>query len=147
MAELRNVLDVGGGAVRNGEPHSLAHISLRWMIRQCYLANTGIVFLHDKLFDIGLDPEILEPDVLDRLTQEPLSIELLRAAVRRKDADSLYAEAIESGEDPLLIAQLKENYRDLVDVLSPIHDALREQRAWWLLEVTRGWHREHGHFV
>jgi hypothetical protein len=36
--------DVGGGSVPNNERNSLARISLRWMIRECFECNTGIVF-------------------------------------------------------------------------------------------------------
>ena len=43
-------VDTGGGSVRNGTRHTLARIPLRWMIRQCFLANTGIQFTN------SLDP-------------------------------------------------------------------------------------------
>ncbi|KAL0570753.1 hypothetical protein V5O48_011207 [Marasmius crinis-equi] len=36
--------DVGGGAVSNSTRNNLARIPLRWMIRQCFLLNTGILF-------------------------------------------------------------------------------------------------------
>ncbi|KAG9085358.1 hypothetical protein FRC07_013392, partial [Ceratobasidium sp. 392] len=32
--------DVGGGSVKNGERYSLARISLRWMVRQCFKCDT-----------------------------------------------------------------------------------------------------------
>ncbi|EUC61649.1 DUF2235 domain protein [Rhizoctonia solani AG-3 Rhs1AP] len=58
--------DVGGGSVKNGERYSLARISLRWMIRQCFNCDTGIMF-HSNLFeDVGLSPETLWPKVLVR---------------------------------------------------------------------------------
>ncbi|CAE7128369.1 unnamed protein product [Rhizoctonia solani] len=58
--------DVGGGSVKNGERYSLARISLRWMIRQCFKCNTGIMF-HSNLFeDVGLSPETLWPEVIPR---------------------------------------------------------------------------------
>ncbi|CAE6479938.1 unnamed protein product [Rhizoctonia solani] len=58
--------DVGGGSVKNGERYSLARISLRWMIRQCFKCDTGIMF-HSNLFeDVGLSPETLWPEVLAR---------------------------------------------------------------------------------
>lgn len=37
-------LDVGGGAVSNTTDHSLADISLRWMVRQVVLSQCGITF-------------------------------------------------------------------------------------------------------
>ena len=58
--------DIGGGSVANDTPHSLARIPLRWMIRQCFLAKTGIQFEAEKLRDIGLAPETLYPRVIQR---------------------------------------------------------------------------------
>ncbi|KAI0081423.1 hypothetical protein K474DRAFT_1656566 [Panus rudis PR-1116 ss-1] len=46
--------DVGGGSVPNGTAHSLARIPLRWMIRQCFSCNTGIVFDAVQLQRAGL---------------------------------------------------------------------------------------------
>ncbi|KDN36003.1 hypothetical protein RSAG8_11154, partial [Rhizoctonia solani AG-8 WAC10335] len=57
---------VGGGSVKNGERYSLARVSLRWMIRQCFKCNTGIMFHSNLLEDVGLSPETLWPDVLPR---------------------------------------------------------------------------------
>jgi hypothetical protein len=55
--------DVGGGSVQNGTRHSLARISLRWMIRQCFRTNTGIIFdAHMLKHEVGLDVDnILQP--------------------------------------------------------------------------------------
>ncbi|CAE6419796.1 unnamed protein product, partial [Rhizoctonia solani] len=58
--------DVGGGSVKNGERYSLARISLRWMVRQCFKCDTGIMFHSNLLEDIGLSPETLWPRVLPR---------------------------------------------------------------------------------
>ncbi|KAF8274308.1 hypothetical protein EI94DRAFT_1794529 [Lactarius quietus] len=41
--------DVGGGSVKNDTPHSLARISLRWIIRECFRANTEIQFYGKSL--------------------------------------------------------------------------------------------------
>ena len=109
------------------------------MIRQCLLAESGIKFKYHRLQSIGLDPELLVPEVLPRMREDPLTIEDLRAAVSHRQPESY------DDDDYILNAMVAENFRDLVDVLSPIHDALRTQRAWWLLEVTQGWHRENGH--
>ena len=54
----------------NNIHHNLARIPLRWMIRQCFLANTGIRF-HTELFkNVGLDPAMLHPRV--QAPPEPL---------------------------------------------------------------------------
>lgn len=58
--------DVGGGSVSNDTPHNLARIPLRWMIRQCFAANTGIRFHTQLLRNVGLDPATLYPVVRDR---------------------------------------------------------------------------------
>ncbi|CAE7129142.1 unnamed protein product [Rhizoctonia solani] len=58
--------DVGGGSVKNGERYSLARIPLRWMVRQCFKCETGIMFHSNQLEDIGLSPETLWPKVLPR---------------------------------------------------------------------------------
>ncbi|KAG6842903.1 hypothetical protein H0H93_002918, partial [Arthromyces matolae] len=58
--------DVGGGSVANGTPHTLARIPLRWMIRECFKAETGIMFKSEALKTIGLDPATLYPYVQKR---------------------------------------------------------------------------------
>ncbi|KLO09282.1 hypothetical protein SCHPADRAFT_907921 [Schizopora paradoxa] len=58
--------DVGGGSVKNDTRHSLARIPLRWMIRQCFAADSGIQFQAEKLHEIGLDPDSLYPYCKDR---------------------------------------------------------------------------------
>ncbi|KAF8856071.1 hypothetical protein BDZ45DRAFT_804443 [Acephala macrosclerotiorum] len=53
--------DVGGGAVANEERHMLSRIPLRWMIRQCFECNTGILFSTSALAETGLDVPTLWP--------------------------------------------------------------------------------------
>ncbi|KAG8732832.1 hypothetical protein FRC11_010666 [Ceratobasidium sp. 423] len=78
--------DVGGGSVKNGERYSLARISLRWMIRQCFKCDTGIMFHSNLLEDVGLSPETLWPEVLPR----PPAITSLDQIPKNKDhADPL----------------------------------------------------------
>ena len=59
-------LDIAGGSVPNGTWNSLARIPLRWMIRNCLLANTGIQFYRKTFKHIGLDPNTLPPFVVTR---------------------------------------------------------------------------------
>ncbi|KAI0078127.1 hypothetical protein K474DRAFT_1771218 [Panus rudis PR-1116 ss-1] len=47
--------DVGGGSVRNDTPNTLARIPLRWMIRECFRCNTGIIFDAVMLHQLGLN--------------------------------------------------------------------------------------------
>ena len=54
--------DVGGGSVANHTRHSLARIPLRWMIRECFACNTGIIFDADILRDeMGINVDDLYP--------------------------------------------------------------------------------------
>ncbi|KAH8099325.1 hypothetical protein BXZ70DRAFT_943272 [Cristinia sonorae] len=45
--------DVGGGSVPNGTRYSLARIPLRWMIRECFKCDTGIIFDAAQLQQAG----------------------------------------------------------------------------------------------
>ncbi|KAF7347954.1 hypothetical protein MSAN_01747500 [Mycena sanguinolenta] len=59
--------DIGGGSLGSDTArHSLARIPLRWMIRECFKANTGIIFDAQQLQELGLDPATLYPVVLRR---------------------------------------------------------------------------------
>ncbi|EMF10704.1 uncharacterized protein SEPMUDRAFT_150721 [Sphaerulina musiva SO2202] len=53
--------DVGGGAVKNVERHKLSQIPLRWMIRQCFECDTGIIFKVHALAEEGIDVHTLWP--------------------------------------------------------------------------------------
>ncbi|KAI5121318.1 hypothetical protein M0805_003785 [Coniferiporia weirii] len=64
--------DVGGGSVPNNTRHSLARIPLRWMIRECFKNETGIIFDKDILkASIGIDADTLYPVVLQRPPRKP----------------------------------------------------------------------------
>ncbi|KAH8110703.1 hypothetical protein DFH11DRAFT_1513988 [Phellopilus nigrolimitatus] len=147
--------DIGGGSVPNDTRHSLARITLRWMIRQCFLTNTGIQFEADKLRDIaGIDPASLWPVVCAR--PPPLSIpspppvtpmnptkrnEIKKisepAASTKADSpstDSLKALArVESEESEYEF--LGEEEEELRDALCPVYDQLKLAPFWWILEL------------
>ncbi|KAI7694561.1 hypothetical protein KC322_g10347 [Hortaea werneckii] len=53
--------DCGGGAVHNDTRHKLSRIPLRWMIRNCFQCNTGIIFSMNTLAECGLDVNTLYP--------------------------------------------------------------------------------------
>jgi len=123
--------DVGGGSVVNGTRNSLARIPLRWMIRQCFIAKTGIMFHKATFPKVGLDPATLYPEVLPRppmILQDrkkhtipvprPLVVSDDRMAVVYSDGNCF----INEGEE------------DLADALSPIYDQLKIAKYWWILE-------------
>ena len=124
--------DIGGGSVVNGTRNSLARIPLRWMIRQCFLANTGIMFHKATFPKVGLDPDTLFPQVLPRPptifqdsnlhtipVPKPLVVCDDRKAVVYTDGGSFVNEAEE----------------DLADALSPMYDQLKLAKHWWILEM------------
>lgn len=84
--------DVGGGAVTNGTPSSLADISLRWMVREAIVASCNIKFDPDALLRANISLDL-----------EPTTAEL---------------------------------DLDLDDALQPLHDELKLDPLWWLLEIV-----------
>ncbi|EKM61846.1 uncharacterized protein PHACADRAFT_248724 [Phanerochaete carnosa HHB-10118-sp] len=114
--------DVGGGSVSNDTRHSLARIPLRWMVRQCFMANTGIRFHAELLRGIGLDPAVLYPVVHDR-------------------SEALYYTPSAPVPDGTTDARLSEEEEDLADALSPVYDQLALARSWWVLELLPMRHR------
>ena len=124
--------------MKNGTRHSLARISLRWMIRECFKANTGIMFESKGLRTLGLDPSMLYPTVKPRPPPLPVNPELHQCQRVLKEP-SWIRRWLFPGEkkkkggatDPVG----SEEEEDLKDALSPIYDQLKLRRAWWILEV------------
>ncbi|KAI0003870.1 hypothetical protein BJV74DRAFT_490807 [Russula compacta] len=137
--------DVGGGSVPNGTRNSLARITLRWMIRQCFLTNTGIQFRREAFKDIGIDPDTIFPSVIPRPPA------LKASAYVPPDETGASAHVAEPTEatltdevptSPTAASTFKsEEDEELVDALSPIHDELELSKAWWILEVLPMRHR------
>ncbi|KAJ3883885.1 hypothetical protein F5051DRAFT_390463 [Lentinula edodes] len=156
--------DVGGGSVKNSTRHTLARISLRWMIRECFKANTGIMFNSQRLRSVGLDPSALYPFISPRLP--PLSSEKIHtiAPIPQKKSklhrvlascrklipcrstgssfdsttlgpDSLQGSKDSKEKDNEKTRILSEEEEDLEDVLSPKYDQLKITPFWWILEV------------
>jgi len=118
--------DVGGGSVINGTRNTLARLPLRWMVRECFKAKTGIMFIADTLYEIGLDPATLYPNVLPRpprLSGTDTTIE----PVPKSTPDLLTMEDI-------IEVDKTEEEEELSDALSPAYDQLSLKWSWWLLE-------------
>lgn len=137
--------DVGGGAVRNETRHVLARIPLRWMIRETFKCNTGILYKRDALAETGLDVPSLWPIYQARqrpvVGPSPAILELskhkdLPALQRRPHAlkhftthgDLDYPQS--AGEAELLPEQVE----DCFDALAPMNDQLVQAKGWWLGE-------------
>jgi len=138
--------DVGGGSVDNGTRYSLARISLRWMIRECFKAKTGIIFDTASFYNIGLDPNTIYPCVLQR---PPYLVERAREQVVETPETSSWfgwitnvftsAAAAEKKAEAKKASQLSafvsEEEEELRDALSPKYDQLKLARPWWILEL------------
>jgi hypothetical protein len=114
--------------VGNDTPHTLARISLRWMIRECFKTKSGIMFDCEKLFDIGLDPTHLYPNVLPRPPPLPVGDNKIRRIPKR--TPSVSAEEAEEFD-----VNGMEEQEELKDALSPLYDQLALAKGWWVLEV------------
>ncbi|EME45008.1 hypothetical protein DOTSEDRAFT_52406 [Dothistroma septosporum NZE10] len=148
--------DVGGGAVKNEVRHKLSQIPLRWMIRQCFDCNTGIIFKSPRLAEEGLDVHTLWPlytqlpkprsappakDLLERKANGGLGPIHRRASVLEpvKHDDPMGMHHVKLWEDH---AQGKhssdwipEQVEDYFDSMEGINDQLVQAKGWWVLEV------------
>lgn len=122
--------DIGGGAVKNEIRNNLARISLRWMVRECFRLNTGILFLRNTLKTIGLDYSTLWPVVKDR----PLPITSFSGGAPAQIRPLLTIGVNASLED--VNDFVSEEEEDLADILSPINDMLKISKSWWILECV-----------
>ncbi|KAF8603537.1 hypothetical protein BDV93DRAFT_473173 [Ceratobasidium sp. AG-I] len=108
--------DVGGSSVPDTDLHSLSNITLRWMVRECALANAGIIWNEPRLRQLNID---LSPERLD----------LSRTI--SKDAT-----VVQQGPTPTY----KEHYAPLLakfegeveiqDAQSSVHDSLKPKWTW-----------------
>jgi len=129
--------DIGGGSVANDTRHSLARIPLRWMLRQCFLLRTGILFHKNMFKDIGMDPDTLYPRVLARPPAIPYTPDCL---AHKYDIPVNFAKnnkGTVKEKEPFI----SEEHEDLLDSLTPIYDQLRLAKGWWVLEVVPYKHR------
>ena len=146
--------DVGGGAVKNEKRHKLSHIPLRWMIRQCFECNTGIIFKTKSLAQVGLDVHTLWPKYT-RLTAPvlgppPSLIEKYEEGlppITRRPSKLVPVDKIEKGErfyDLKIFEEgetqtneewLPEQVEDCFDAMSDPNDQLEQAKGWWILEV------------
>lgn len=128
-------------AVTNGELPCLARIPLRWMIRECFKAKTGILFHTDGLKGINLDPACLYPEVLPRPPALALNTfapdECTIQPIPKKAAAASDCNDDEDDDAQYLPPQLTqtEEEADLKDALSPIYDQLSLAPHWWVLEL------------
>ncbi|PBK63020.1 hypothetical protein ARMSODRAFT_894919 [Armillaria solidipes] len=142
--------DVGGGSVKDSTRYSLSRIPLRWMIRECFKAETGIMFDSERLREIGLDPATLYPFVMPRPPalsvgsamiptgrRKTLLLKRLVSKLRRhplpvSDEGQPFAQEV-SIECPPIGTEEEEELRD---ALSLMYDQLKLSKSWWILELV-----------
>jgi hypothetical protein len=107
------------------------------MIRQCFLANTGIQFHRESFKEIGLDVNTLYPIVLDRPPALKASAADAAEASVSHTADPTDGTLIDEVQaSPIAASTFKsEEDEELSDALSPIYDELKVSRGWWILEI------------
>lgn len=124
-------VDVGGGSVANGTPHSLARIALRWMIRECFKADTGIMFTSEGLRSAGIDPAMLYPYVQKR----PPPLDIANSQLQYIQPASSQKPQPSAGAGNAVQPVKSEEEHELLDAMSPVYDQLRLAAMWWILEL------------
>ncbi len=100
------------------------------MIRECFKADTGIMFDTEALREVGLDPATLYPVVLDR--PPPLSAANAIIKSARDPVSENYEDfaGLTASQSELL---KMEEYHELQDALSPVYDQL--DLVWWFWKI------------
>lgn len=123
--------DVGGGAVKNEVRNSLARISLRWMVRECFKIGTGILFDRKMFKYIGMDPESVWPEVKTR--PPPVHEFSGTPPPSTRPFLTLPGDNGAPVEDNSFVSEEEE---DLADAKSDINDMLEIAKSWWIMELV-----------
>ncbi|KIM99414.1 hypothetical protein OIDMADRAFT_167003 [Oidiodendron maius Zn] len=123
--------DVGGGAVPNETRHMLSRIPLRWMIRQCFACNTGIIFDTSSLADVGIDV----PSVWPTYIPNKVPIDSQKNEMGTKTQEIFFHTDTFTDDKNRLLEMLPEQVEDHFDALQPINDMLKQAKGWWVLEI------------
>lgn len=106
--------DIGGGSHEDTVDVSLSNITLRWMIKECFVANTGILFDEELLKDYDLDITVLSTEPEKAATYKKIDVQVPVAPT-----GTLMKTPIKSG----------------LDVIANIHNQLLLAKFWWALEL------------
>lgn len=145
--------DVGGGAVKNEVRHKLSNIPLRWMLRQTFECNTGIIYDTAKLAEVGLDVHTLypmytrlrrpvvgpPPSMMEKYKSGTLApIQKRSSALEPNDDDEQGVYNIkyldDGNESSAKEAWVPEQVEDHFDAESEMNDQLVVAKGWWVLE-------------
>ena len=152
FAFFPSIISTDSPEVKNCVKISLARIPLRWMIRECFRMDSGILFHLDKLKTINLDPNTLvdpkthDPKVLPR----PEALSRTTLLPEDRYIQSMKPEERVAGPVARFFARFKpeaeehskhshsgdvEELADLKDSLAPIYDELKLNWRWWVVEL------------
>ncbi|KAG6849844.1 hypothetical protein C0991_010996, partial [Blastosporella zonata] len=101
------------------------------MIRECFKADSGIIFTTDGLRGVGLDPATLYPYVQKRPPVLPLG----GAQIQHIPSSKAKELPNFAGSENLIEITKSEEEHELLDALSPIYDQLSLAWFWWSLEI------------
>ena len=153
--------DVGGGAVANETRHKLSQVPLRWMIRQCFECDTGILFNTTTLAEIGLDVHTLwplytrlskpvvgpSPKMLEKyengelhpISKRSTHVEVMPDEHEKKkdhhDGIKIADDDESEGRKGPVGDWTPEQVEDYFDAMADINDQLVQAKGWWVLEV------------
>lgn len=117
-------IDIGGSAVSNTTKKCLSNITLYWMMREVVEAQCGISFdsaalLRENIPDSILAGSTQDPTDGTTITSPPLPTSSSLGDSASGDTTKSGVQTPQSG----------------IDALQPIHDELKEDILWWLLEI------------
>ncbi|GAP86702.2 hypothetical protein SAMD00023353_2000240 [Rosellinia necatrix] len=140
--------DIGGGAVKNESRHMLSRIPLRWMIRQCFECDTGVVFDMARLAEQGLDvvklwPEYQPPTKPTAGPSPRLMTKYNKGTLAPVQRRSVFLPIGHKGHtiddaptrEALNYVLPSESDEDHFDAMQPPNDQLKIAKGWWILEV------------
>ena len=144
----------------NGQRHSLARIPLRWMIRECFKTEVGIIFdAHMLKHEVGLDTDTIDkaPEALEPTSHSlagPDATEIQGFSLRHIPVALISAigspfrwvwgklSDLVLHRSPTVVFTLEqerfvsqgEAQEELNDALSPIYDQLKKHTYWKVME-------------
>ncbi|KAE9403560.1 hypothetical protein BT96DRAFT_854734 [Gymnopus androsaceus JB14] len=147
--------DIGGGSVPNGTRPNLAHISLRWMIRECFRMNSSILFIEKGVKVIGIDPSSIYPIVKPRpeISSFSSGSSDITVVERQTWGDYFYSWVPFTSKPELktlLVPTQSEEELDAIDALAPAYDQLTlHPGKWSAMEdlKLKKWQPKDGGFV
>lgn len=132
--------DIGGGNVANDEKYIAANIPLRWMIREVFRCNIGVLWDIESLQRVvGLEYQMLYPNVIISIPK--LDDDSIHSTT---DHSSMCTGTICTPRDGPHSLDGHEHVRgdrvyydddpELKDALSELFDQLKISPIWWALE-------------